>query len=80
MTSPNGPGGATRRPLPSSWAKAADDAVRREHEERQARVDKAQQGGWVIWYDAERLAYCGAREMVTGRSVDAVLSQIEELP
>lgn len=80
MTSPSAPGGASRRPLPPSWAKAADEAVRREHEEQQARVDKAQQAGWVIWYDMERLAYCGAREMVTGRSVDAVLSQIEELP
>jgi hypothetical protein len=75
VTSPNGPGGESRRPLPA--AVGLSDRERRAREAEQARADKAMQAGWVIRFDPDRLEYRASRELLTARSLGALLDEID---
>lgn len=44
---------------------------------QQARVDRALQAGWVIRHDTARLEFIAARELLTARTLDALLDMIE---
>lgn len=75
MTSPTGPGGASRRPLPAPVG--LSDPERRAREAEQARADRAMQAGWVIRFDPDRLEYRASRELLTARSLGLLLDEIE---
>ena len=49
-------------------------------ERQQARLDAALRAGWVIRFDPDRLEYRAARELLTERTLDALLDVIEGTP
>lgn len=85
MTSPNGPGGASRRPdapvtrfadaLLAPTPERVAEAVRRE-----ARLRAAVDAGWDIRIDPVRLTYVASRDMLEARDVDALLDLVEGVP
>jgi hypothetical protein len=55
----------------------AAEAERAAAERRTARTDAALQAGWVIRFDCQRLEYAASRELLTARTLDGVLDEIE---
>lgn len=82
MTSPNGPGGRTRRP-DASITRFGDSVLAPTPEQvaaaarQNARLRAAIDAGWVIRIDPVRMEYVASRETLTARSADALLDMID---